>query len=48
MTNWVQLALQADSVANTPTIVPATYISFCRDCEEEVIVAGKDLPYVRP
>ena len=37
MTNWVQLPLRADSVANTPTIVPATYISFCRDCEEEVI-----------
>ena len=43
MTNWVQLPLRADSVANTPTIVPATYISFCRECEEEVIIAGKDL-----
>lgn len=30
-------------VASTRTIVPATYISFCRDCEKEVIVAGKDL-----
>ena len=43
MYNWVQLALEADNVAGTPTIVPATYIALCRECEEEVIVAGKDL-----
>ena len=43
-TNWVQVAVEADSIANVPTIVPAVYISLCsRDCEEEVIVAGKDL-----
>ena len=43
MYNWVQLALEADNVAGTPTIVPATYIALCRECGEEVIVAGKDL-----
>ena len=43
MTNWVQVTVEADSIANVPTIVPAVYISLCRDCDEEVIVAGKEL-----
>ena len=43
MDNWVQVAIEADNVAGVPTIVPATYIALCRNCGEEVIVAGKDL-----
>lgn len=43
MTNWVQLPIEAENVAGTPTIVPAIYVSFCREDPEDVIVAGKDL-----
>ena len=35
--------MEAENVAGTQTVVPATYVSLCRDDPEDVVVAGKDL-----
>ena len=43
MTNWIETTVEADNAAGTPTIVPGTMIAFCRDANDEIIVAGKDL-----
>ena len=43
MTNWIETTIEADNAAGTPTIVPATMIAFCREANDEIIVAGKDL-----
>ena len=42
MTNWIEATIEADNAAGIPTIVPATMIAFCREANDEIIVAGKD------
>ena len=43
MKNWVQLVVTANNVQGVQTTCIGQFVSFCRESEEPVLVAGKDL-----
>ena len=45
MKNWVQLVVTANNVQGVQTICIGQFVSFCRDTDERVLIAGKDLAY---
>ena len=45
MKNWLQLTVEAPNVRGTPRVVVGQYVSFMREGNEDMLIAGKDLAH---